>query len=206
MTGPRGLVRRSGRLRDARLVVIATEGERTEPAYFAALQAHGLVDARVILRVAPPADNASAPQAVLATAKDARQGFGAVQTFDQVWCVVDVDHRTRAPHISGFLQTLKEADEAGIAVAVSNPCFEIWYLLHHADLPGEDLPDYSAVQAACASAIPEPRLEGGVPRACVARVSVDAAVARARAGDDVTSPWPQKPGTQLHRLVSDLLA
>jgi hypothetical protein len=46
--------------------------------------------------------------------------------FDQVWCVFDVDEFEVAPAVA-------EARRRGIEVAVSNPCFELWLLLHFAE-------------------------------------------------------------------------
>jgi len=47
--------------------------------------------------------------------------------FDQVWCIVDVDRHERL-HDARAL-----AAAQGIRLAVSNPCFELWALLHFED-------------------------------------------------------------------------
>ncbi|WP_186763084.1 RloB family protein [Lentzea tibetensis] len=43
--------------------------------------------------------------------------------FDAVWCVVDVDH-------FDIGAAERAAQRAGVELAVSNPCFEVWLLLH----------------------------------------------------------------------------
>ncbi len=48
----------------------------------------------------------------------------ASQEYDQVWCVLDVDQFPRVR------EALAAAGKHGIEVALSNPCFEIWLLLH----------------------------------------------------------------------------
>ncbi|WP_157996953.1 RloB family protein [Streptomyces otsuchiensis] len=64
---------------------------------------------------------------------------GADREFDQIWCVTDVDEY-------GDLTTaMNLATESGIELAVSNPCFEVWLLLHHSDQHGW-LKDYRAVR------------------------------------------------------------
>ncbi|MGZ3143108.1 RloB family protein [Lentzea chajnantorensis] len=45
--------------------------------------------------------------------------------FDEYWCVVDVDDFDIA-------EAIVEAGEAEISLAVSNPCFEVWLILHFA--------------------------------------------------------------------------
>ena len=46
------------------------------------------------------------------------------------WCVFDVE----APQPHARLQeAMQMAHDNGIQVAISNPCFELWLLLHHTD-------------------------------------------------------------------------
>ena len=47
--------------------------------------------------------------------------------FDQIWCVFDRDDHG---DISGTLQTARDRE---IQVAFSNPCFEVWLVLHVAE-------------------------------------------------------------------------
>ncbi|MGW7294286.1 RloB family protein [Streptomyces xiamenensis] len=63
------------------------------------------------------------PSQLVAYAADFRGR--APEDFDQVWCVFDVDDYLDIP------QAVKKARDLGIELAVSNPCFELWLLLHH---------------------------------------------------------------------------
>ncbi|MFD7155331.1 RloB family protein [Kribbella sp. NPDC059898] len=67
---------------------------------------------------------AKSPEAVVAYAA----GFiaRASDDFDEVWCVYDVDEFDVAP-------AAREAARHRFRVAVSDPCFELWLLLHHED-------------------------------------------------------------------------
>lgn len=47
--------------------------------------------------------------------------------FDEIWCVFDVDSH---PDVK---RAVTEARDAGIEIAVSNPCFELWLVLHVED-------------------------------------------------------------------------
>jgi hypothetical protein len=47
--------------------------------------------------------------------------------IDQCWCVFDVEWPRNHPNLDRALQL---ADAEGINVAVSNPCFELWLILH----------------------------------------------------------------------------
>ena len=44
--------------------------------------------------------------------------------FDELWCVFDVDQHPNLSH------AINDAQQSGIEVAVSNPCFELWLVLH----------------------------------------------------------------------------
>lgn len=46
--------------------------------------------------------------------------------FDEVWCVVDVDE-------FDLTVALRHGRDGGVQLAVSNPCFELWLLLHLVD-------------------------------------------------------------------------
>lgn len=50
--------------------------------------------------------------------------------FDEIWCVFDRDDHER------FQDACTMARDNGLRLAVSNPCFELWLLLHFRDSPG----------------------------------------------------------------------
>jgi hypothetical protein len=55
--------------------------------------------------------------------REERRGRGAAH--DEVWCVFDVDDH---PYLE---EAILLAERHGIKVAVSNPCFELWLILHY---------------------------------------------------------------------------
>jgi hypothetical protein len=55
-----------------------------------------------------------------------RDGYYVFDPGDQVWCVFDVDENTD----DQLQKAKKEACKNRIGIAISNPCFEIWYYLH----------------------------------------------------------------------------
>jgi hypothetical protein len=50
--------------------------------------------------------------------------------YDSVWCVFDIDDHA---HVG---EAKEMARDNGIELAISNPCFELWLLLHFRDNPG----------------------------------------------------------------------
>lgn len=111
--------------------------------------------------------------------------------FDEVWCVVDVDEFDVASAAS-------EARRHQVRLAISNPCFELWLLLHHADC--------RAYCAGCADVIR--RLRKHLPEYDKSRLNfahfaagVGDAVKRARDLDATGSDHNRNPSTGVWRLV-----
>lgn len=57
-----------------------------------------------------------------ANERAAKRGRG--RAHDEVWCVFDVDVH---PHLA---EAIEMATRNGINLAISNPCIELWFLLH----------------------------------------------------------------------------
>jgi hypothetical protein len=99
-------------------------GGQTEDSYFSGLiRTHaqpGGPKVKVRVRAQDPASLVR--YATRAAAAMARE-------FDEVWCVVDVDDFDIEA-----ARTL--AERHGIELVVSDPCFEVWLLLHHQDCGG----------------------------------------------------------------------
>jgi hypothetical protein len=60
--------------------------------------------------------------------KDARRGRG--RAHDQIWCVFDIDEHPNVP------QAIDLARRHEIDLSISNPCLELWFLLHFQDQTG----------------------------------------------------------------------
>lgn len=59
--------------------------------------------------------------------REARRRRDASVIYDEVWCVFDVDAH---PNLE---EARVQARDNGIKIAVSNPCFELWLVLHFKD-------------------------------------------------------------------------
>lgn len=56
---------------------------------------------------------------------EARHGRG--EPHDEIWCVFDVNSHQK------LTEAIALAAKHGIEVAVSNPCIELWFILHYED-------------------------------------------------------------------------
>lgn len=191
------VARRFGQ-RDARLVVVATEGARTEPAYFDALKLNGVIDRnRVVLEVIPTgADNKSSPESVLARLKEAAERY-ELKDFDGKWIVLDVD-RWGERKLSEVAQ---EATQMGANLAVSNPSFEVWLLLHVSESCPARQRD---IETELRKALPG-WSKSVLDASCFSKERVAEAVVRARASANSKDRWPlTAPGTHMHRLMESV--
>lgn len=118
--------------RAPRQIAVFAEGEKTEPGYlthwYRAYRDRVQVDIRGGLR-----DPVTTVEEAIAQkhreAREARRGRG--RASDEYWCVIDDDGR------SSVAPAVEKAEANGIQVAVSNPCVEVWFILHFRDQAAE---------------------------------------------------------------------
>ncbi len=108
-------------------IVIASEGENTEPHYFRNLAAKNSRISVVTLERTQEDKSKSAPKYVLQQLRDFKQAE-APRKHDELWLVVDVDQW------ENLVEIVNSCDEEGYHPAISNPCFELWLLLHFRSL------------------------------------------------------------------------
>ncbi len=118
--------------RDARLIVIASEGKDTERIYFKAL-AKEYTNPRVhahILKRSEDEKNNSSPEHVLEQLNEYKCQY-ELEADDELWLVTDKDHWTEAMLSRVATECMQDVS---MHMALSNPCFELWLLLHLVDV------------------------------------------------------------------------
>lgn len=128
---PRPLKRPSSG-RAIRRIAVFAEGEKTEPGYlthwYRAYRDRVQVDIKGGLR--DPVTTVE--EAIAQKHREARQAKrGQGRASDDYWCVIDDDGR------SSVGPAVEKAEANGIRVAVSNPCVELWFILHFRDQTAE---------------------------------------------------------------------
>ena len=119
----RPLGRDTASLRDDRLFIIACDDTFAPKQYFDFFRL-----TRVKIHVVPTTDGTSVAAHVLRRLLEFEH-----DPDDELWMLLDTDHCTQGTHLQGFTGALREASQQGVQVALSNPCFEFWLLLHHLD-------------------------------------------------------------------------
>ncbi len=116
------------------VILIVTEGDVTEPEYLSGF-ARAAENSRVRIEVVR---GAGVPKTIVEVAKElkkiaekrARREKDENLRYDEVWCVFDIDQHPNVPDAKQM------ARDNGLALAISNPCIELWLWLHFADQPG----------------------------------------------------------------------
>lgn len=120
----RGRPRREPRRR----ILVLCEGGETEPGYLRTIRGefrHPLVEIVIEGFGEDPKTLVERAVAMKREAeREARRQGDELLRYDEIWCVFDVDDHSRLP------DARQQAQAHGIRLAISNPCFEIWALLH----------------------------------------------------------------------------
>jgi hypothetical protein len=200
----RELAREDMEYKDDRLFIIATEDTHAPKQYFE--DSSIFRNSRIHVRVLPTEGGLSSPEHVLERLNQYADEF-ALQADDVRWLMLDTDHWVSDNHIPNFDRVCREASQQRIQLAHSNPCFEVWLLLHFTDLTADE--QFRRSDEA------EQRLRNVLGRYNKSRLDLllysreNALNAADRAEElDQRSDdrWPQKTGTHIYRLVKALLS
>jgi hypothetical protein len=104
---------------------VYAEGVSTEPEYIDALKRLPEFAEVISVDVSIEESGATPMHLVESACVDRRR---ADLDVDFYWCVFDVEFPQRHPHLDRARQMAKDN---GVHLAISNPCFEIWLVLHH---------------------------------------------------------------------------
>jgi hypothetical protein len=130
--GSRQLKRRVAIRSPRKTLVVFCEGKRTEPEYLDALKRQPSVRDIAAVDIRVETDHGgSVPRTLVSMAIDARsRAIDEEGEIDEFWCVFDVEWPRNHPDLK---DAIEQARQNCIHLAVSNPCFEIWLILHFQD-------------------------------------------------------------------------
>lgn len=198
------------------LIVIASEGKDTEWIYFKAL-AKEYTNPRVhvhILERSEAEQNNSSPEHVLKQLNDYKEQY-ALEADDELWLVIDKDRWTEA--MLSRVATECAQDEY-MHMALSNPCIELWLLLHLVDatsLSPEEQQQWLENRRTSRRTDPYLKMRlrqemGSYHEAAYGAqmliTHVEEAIERARALDkNPNDRWPQTLGTRVYLLAESVM-
>ncbi|XRQ08580.1 RloB family protein [Actinomadura welshii] len=119
------LKRTPGKRPELRTIVVFCEGSNSEPEYVRALKQlpHIAKNTALELRVHP---ERSVPLPLVRMAVQQKRD----PEVDECWCIFDVEWPENHPNL---LEAKALAESNDVNLAISNPCFELWLILHFKD-------------------------------------------------------------------------
>jgi hypothetical protein len=190
----RSFKRPLGQRRYRKMFVIAAEGVKTEPQYFALLNSM-----QAIIHVTCLKDkyNSAPPQVLKRMTK--YLGKQDLRKSDEAWLVVDKDDWTD-PQLHELHQWSQKSENHGFAL--SNPKFEYWLLLHFEDGTGI----FNAQD--CSERLRRylPNYDKGTNVREITKRMIEEAISRAARRDNPPCiDWPHNIGTTVYRLIQKIL-
>lgn len=178
-------------------VLIVCEGKKTERLYLDELNRH--YGSKILLVFS---DTHSAPKSIVETAVARKKQAAKMaqqdpnESLEAVWCVFDRDEHPLVP------EALDQARANNIPVAFSDPCFELWLLLHFQDQTAHL--DRHAASRNCKNHMPgymkSPDMPGLLARLPNAEERADALCQRQiKNKQERQNPW-----TEVHQLIAAL--
>lgn len=117
-------------------IIIVVEGTKTERFYFEDLARDFHV--RMVKISVMDSGGKTAPFQIIEKAMAIRAHFKAREEWeedeDEIWCAFDTEDGSNH---AGLLEVYAQADKEKINLAISNPSFEYWYLLHYEETDRE---------------------------------------------------------------------
>jgi hypothetical protein len=121
-TRAKDLRRKTASRQERKTVVVFCEGEASEPDYINALKRLPSIRDNTAINI-----EIDPGQGVPLTLVRLAIERAADDEVDECWCVFDVEWPRHHPHLA---QAIRLAEDHGIRLAISNPCFELWLILH----------------------------------------------------------------------------
>ncbi|MCO8276824.1 RloB family protein [Actinoplanes sp. TRM 88003] len=119
------LKRRAGSRRELKTIVVFCEGKNTEPDYVGGLKRLPQVQDSTALNI-----EIHPEQGTPLTLVEMAVGRITEPEVDECWCLFDVEWPQNHPNLNAAVAL---ADANGVQLAISNPCFELWLILHYQD-------------------------------------------------------------------------
>jgi RloB-like protein len=108
--------------------LIVSEGELTERQYLASIRRSLRARSNDIDFIPP---GPTSPVEIVKRALDLRRkAYSEKDPYDFVWCIFDVESKVDQKARPRLSDAIAMAKKLKINIALSNPCFELWILLH----------------------------------------------------------------------------
>src|SRR5690606_11341202 len=207
------LFRESNSLEKEKIIVLAFEGNDTEEIYFDEFKSSEIFDDALIflhLLKRPKTDTNSAPNHVFKKLKKEAKDEYNFKDTDELWMIIDTDRWKNIPDI---ISECKK--QSNMFVAVSNPCFEFWLLLHIKDIADYDENELALILNNAKVSNKNNYVDSKIteilgsynksnPKPELFLTTIDFAIEQAKKLDTNEDEFPQKLGSHVYKVVEKL--
>lgn len=192
---PRQFRRSLGTRRYNKIFIVAAEGDKTELQYFRMLNSinNSVIHFKCLKNI-----HGSSPKQILKLMRDHIKAKG-LDKRDEAWLVVDKDCWPE-DQLNALIKWTKEKEN--YYLALSNPKFEYWLLLHFEDGRGIKSSRHCSEKLK----VHLPRYNKDIQESKI-KPRIPEAVSRAKKQDTPRCrTWPKKNGTTVYRLVEHVFS
>lgn len=215
---PIPLIRKGGFIDAEKIFILSYEGTVSEKKYFEDFRKSDLFDNSGLIETISlkrPKDRGSDPINVKKLLQEAKREFNFKNT-DEFWLIIDRDH-WETIHNHNFDKLVEDCKaEKNFYLAMSNPCFEIWLILHLKDVNEYSNEEKKAIfenvkisnkknhidvvlgqlQGKDYNKRPDPEIYNPLTLT---------AIERAKILENIGEIYPSKIGSHLHKLIEKLI-
>ena len=212
------LIRQGGFVDAEKLFVLSYEGTVTEKKYFEDFRRSeffnnsGLIE---IISLKRPKNKGSDPFSVKKLLKSAKNEFGFKHS-DEFWLIIDRDDWETIHKLSFDDLVIECKAEKNFYLAMSNPCFEIWLVLHLKDISEFTKEEQRLIYENAEISNTKNHIDTIVgnlqgrgynkrPKPEIYLPLTLTAIERARALDNLAEDYPKEIGTHLYKLIEKLI-
>ena len=216
---PIPLIRQGGHVDAEKLFVLSYEGTVTEKKYFQDFRASVYFNNDGLIEIVPlkrPKNKGSDPFSVKKLLNWAKKEYG-FKISDEFWLIIDRDDWESIHKLNFDDLVIECKKEENFYLAMSNPCFEIWLVLHLKNLT-EFTNEEKALIFENAKIgnknyidILVAELQGGDrgynkrPNPNIYLPLTKTAIERAKANDILEQDYPKSIGTHIYKLIEKLI-
>lgn len=207
------LFRESNSLEKEKIIVLAFEGNDTEEIYFDEFKSSDIFDDALVflhLLKRPKTDTNSAPNHVFKKLKKEAKDEYNFKDTDELWMIIDTDRWKNIPDI-----ILECKQQKNMFVAVSNPCFEFWLLLHIKNLAEYEENELDLILKNAKVSSKRNYVDSKIkeilgsynksnPKPELFLPTVDFAIEQAKQLDENEDEYPKKLGSHVYKVVEKL--
>lgn len=215
---PLPLIRKGGHIDAEKLFVLSYEGTVTEKKYFEDLRSSDLFNNNGLIEIVPlkrPKNKGSDPFSVKRLLQVAKNEYG-FKSADEFWLIIDRDD-WESIHKLNFDELASDCKkEKNFYLAMSNPCFEIWLILHLKHISNFTIEEQKRIFENVKVSNSKNDIDvilGNLqgrgynkrPNSKVFLPLTKIAIERAKSLDNLKEDYPKSIGTHVYKLIEKLI-